>query len=413
MTKNSLFTQHSLLQPDTESHFSRAGNARSAALNQSISLDSVLDESQLHHWLKLIRDPRFSSKQKRELLAYLGDPQQIYQMPAAQLAAMIRENFARRPAIKAQLCNIEAAIQTDIKWLSQDRNHLITLNDQHYPALLREIFDPPIALFAIGDLACLHDPVVSIVGSRRPSPCSAKLTRTLASDLARLGIVICSGMALGIDAAAHHGALQAKSSTIAVMGCGLDIVYPERNRKLFEEIPMQGVLLSEYPLGTPPTKWNFPLRNRIVSGLALGVVIVEAAERSGTLITARLGLEQDRQVMVVPGAALNPQYAGSHRLIKQGAMVVTEAQDIVYTLSLPLQQALGKVSCDSSSIAEETSQMTAELQLLNYIYYEPTSIDTIISASGLTPAEVSAMLLMLEIDGLVAVTGEGSYQRLK
>jgi DNA processing protein len=412
VTKNSLFTQSSFLQAAVEGQFPTSAKERSSGLNQPIPLVSLSDELQLHHWLYFIRDPRLSSKQKRELLDYLGGPQQIYQMPAVHLTAIIRQNGARRPAIQAQFGNIEADIQADIKWLCQDGNHLITLNDQHYPALLREIYDPPIALFAKGDLACLQDPVVSIVGSRRPSPGSVKLTQTLASDLAQLGIIVCSGMALGVDAAAHRGALQAKSPTIAVMGCGLDIVYPERNRQLFEEISIQGVLLSEFPLGTPPAKWHFPLRNRVVSGLALGVVIVEAAERSGTLITARLTLEQDRQLMVVPGAALNPQYSGSHRLIKQGAMVVTEVEDIVYTLSLPLQQALGGGVCDSSCLTEKTPQMTAERQLLNHIYFEPTGIDTIISASGLTPAEVSSMLLMLELEGLLAVTDEGLYQRL-
>ena len=253
----------------------------------------------------------------------------------------------------------------------------------------------------------LGDPSVSIVGSRRPTPAGTIITQRLAGELSALGIVITSGMALGVDGIAHQAALTAGSPTIAVMGCGLDTVYPARHRSLFESISRQGLLLSEYPLGTPPDRYRFPERNRIVSGLSSGVIIVEAAERSGTRITARLAMEQGREVLVVPGSPLNPQYAGSHALIQQGAALVTDTQDVLHSLSIPLQSALQDIES-----GPQESLKGNDHPLLRYINFEPTSTDQIISASGLTTAQVSSMLLMLEVDGLIAASDDGGYVRL-
>ncbi|MCL4169440.1 UNVERIFIED_CONTAM: hypothetical protein GTU68_058226 [Idotea baltica] len=229
----------------------------------------------------------------------------------------------------------------------------------------------------------------------------------IAGDLAKLGIVITSGMALGIDAVAHRAALDLNESTIAVMGCGLDTISPARHRALFEQIALKGLLLSEYPLGYPASRFTFPQRNRIVSGLAYGVVIVEAANRSGTLITARLAMEENREVFVVPGSPLNPQYAGSHRLVKQGAILVSEAQDVLLELNCHLQKSLDEMPV----LDTDTDPQTPQFRLLKHINYEPTRVDEIILNSGLTASEVSSMLLMLEVDGLVA-TSDGRYFRI-
>jgi len=210
-------------------------------------------------------------------------------------------------------------VQADLDWLAGDRHHLIALDSVYYPSLLREIPDPPLVLFAIGDIGLLNEPQVAVVGSRRPTPVGDRVTRDISNGLASLGIVVTSGMALGIDAAAHQAALSDQGSSVAVLGNGLDTVYPSRNRELFSQLASNGLIVSEYPLGVKPSRYTFPQRNRIISGLSHGVVIVEAAERSGTLVTARLALEQNKEVMVVPGSALSSQYRGSHDLIKQGA----------------------------------------------------------------------------------------------
>ena len=196
------------------------------------------------------------------------------------------------------------------------------------------------------------------------------------------------------------------------MGCGMDTIYPSRHRALFAQIAESGCILSEYPLGLKPTRYSFPQRNRIVSGLSLGVVIVEAAERSGTLITARLAVEQNRQLMVVPGSVLSPHYAGSHRLMQQGAAVITTVDDILHALALPLSTAATQAKQSDFPKADEIPTKLIYKPLLEHIGYESTKVDDIILASGLTAAEVSSMLLILEVEGAVAVTGNGGYLRL-
>jgi len=239
-------------------------------------------------------------------------------------------------------------VQADLDWLAGDRHHLIALDSVYYPPLLREIPDPPLVLFAIGDIGLLNEPQVAVVGSRRPTPVGDRVTRDISNGLASLGIVVTSGMALGIDAAAHQAALSNQGSSVAVLGNGLDTVYPSRNRELFSQLASNGLIVSEYPLGVKPSRYTFPQRNRIISGLSHGVVIVEAAERSGTLITARLALEQNKEVMVVPGSALSSQYRGSHDLIKQGAALVSTLSDVVHVLSEPFWKPELSIYCCST-----------------------------------------------------------------
>lgn len=356
-------------------------------------------------WLRLIRDHRWSNAQKRHLLARFKSPVIIYDQSYQDLCATLPRRWRSQKPTHAP-----DWLELELQWLEQPNHYLICLGDPEYPAMLSEISDPPLALFCEGDICLLQDPAVAIVGSRRPTPSGKSLTQTIASELASLGIVITSGMALGIDGAAHQGALQSNGATVAVMGCGMDTIYPARHQSLFHEIAQTGCLLSEYPLGTPVSKFTFPNRNRIVSGLAHGVLVVEAAQKSGTMITARLAMEQNRSVMALPGSPLSRQYCGSHQLLQQGATLVTCAGDILNELSLPLKHACVNNTAVDNDVNNQTRRTPHKL--LSYIYHESTSVDQIISASRLTAAEVSSMLLMLEIENAVTRADDGGYVKL-
>ncbi len=376
-------------------------------------MDTKQNHKQLA-WLSLARDTRFSILQKHQLLSNFSCPTQIYETQYRDLCNLLgwQANSQKNTKFHA---NLDNGLKQDLVWLRNPNNHLVCWGNQYYPDLLAQISDPPICLFASGDLQLLLEPKISVVGSRRPTPVGAKLTNSIAANLARLGIVISSGMALGIDAISHQAALSINEPTIAVMGCGLDIISPARHRVLFEKIVQHGLVLSEYPLGYPASKYTFPQRNRIVSGLSYGVVIVEAADKSGTIITARLAMEQNREVFVVPGSPINPQYTGSHRLIKQGANLVTGVEDILSELSQKLQMVLDvnahKGETQGSAI-EKVDKHMIKYPVLKHIDYEPTTINQIISDSGLTASEVSSMLLILEVEGLVTAGQDGSYLRV-
>jgi len=382
--------------------------------SQTSSQQGSLREEQLVGWLTLVRDTRFSITQKQKLLSIFTHPIEIYRTPYRDLCVAVgaKVNSKKESLFKTKL---QQGLDQDLYWLQQPNNYLVCWGDDNYPKLLAQISDPPVCLFASGCLSYLNEPKISVVGSRRPTPVGGNITKSLASELARLGVVICSGMALGIDAISHKSALDVGEPTIAVMGSGLDIISPVRHRQLFEQISHNGLVLSEYPIGYPASKYTFPQRNRIVSGLSYGVVIVEAADKSGTLITARLAMEQNRDVFVVPGSPINPQYTGSHRLIRQGAILTTSAEDILIELSGVLQKELLRHSVKPNGDLPnmQKKQLQAlEFPVLEHIYYEPMTINQIILSSGLTASEVSSMLLILEIEGLVAVTPEGSYIRV-
>lgn len=371
------------------------------AVNSNHSIDSLSD------WLRLLRDRRWSGRQKYLLLQYYQQPFLIYQASDAELRYVCQgKPVSRRAGVK------EEEIQTDLTWLAQLNHSLVTLYDADYPPLLRAIDDPPIALFAIGRRSLLSEPQIAVVGSRRPTPVGSRVAEMIVADLAQAGVCITSGMALGIDGLAHTTALARSGSTIAVMGCGFNTVYPARHRRLFEQIQQHGLLLSEYPLDMPPTKFTFPQRNRIVSGLSYGVVIVEAAQRSGTLITAKLAAEQNREVMVVPGSALSEQYIGSHQLIQQGAAIVSNAEEILHNVTFQLRQHVQHDSASIEAPLADSKQAVKQHPLLAYIGSEPCSIDEITESSGLTIAEVSAMLIELEVGKMVAATHEGGYINL-
>ncbi len=365
----------------------------------------------LESWCRLIRDQRWSTRQKRLFIDYFGDPHSVLNAPLAQL-----EGIASGKQRSTRSMIDEQNIEDDLAWLEAKSNHLIAICDDTYPLLLRQLHDPPLALFAIGDIKLLNEPQVAIVGSRKPTPIGDQAARNISRGLADLGVIVTSGMALGIDGAAHQAALDQGAPSVAVLGNGLDTVYPSRHRALFQRLATNGVLISEYPLGVKPNRYTFPQRNRLVSGMSHGVVIVEAADRSGTLITARLALEQNRELMVVPGSALSKQYNGSHHLIKQGAALVSSAIDVVHCLSDPLGRCLSNSvsECTGSSEVKNNQVMNVDAShaLLGYISTESTAIDDIILGSQLTSAEVSSMLLELELIGAVAIADDGGYVNL-
>ncbi len=303
-----------------------------------------------------------------------------------------------------------AAAEQELAWLEQPNHHLITLSDPRYPKRLREIADPPAALYVIGEPDLLSATQLGIVGSRNPTPGGSETAHAFAGYLAQSGLTITSGLALGVDAAAHRGALQAGGKTIAVAGTGLDRVYPARHRELAHEIVGQGALISEFPLGTPALALNFPRRNRIISGLSLGVLVVEAALQSGSLITARLAAEQGREVFAIPGSIHNPLARGCHALIRQGAKLVETAADILEELG-PIAQTIAPMhEIDTGNV---TPGLDVEaLTLLDCLGFDPTPVDSLIERSGLTPEAVSSMLLVLELQGHVVAAPGGHYTRV-
>jgi DNA processing protein len=305
-------------------------------------------------------------------------------------------------------------LERDLIWLDQPRNRLITCHDPAYPPLLLQIPDPPPLVYVHGNAAVLATPQLAIVGSRNPTPSGRYTAREFASHLALAGLTISSGLALGIDAASHYGTLEAGRPTLAVMGTGLDRVYPARNRDLAHQIAECGALVSEFPIGTQPRPENFPRRNRIISGLSLGTLVVEAATRSGSLISARYAAEQGREVFAIPGSIHNPLSRGCHALIRQGAKLVETAQDIIDELGALAAVVTSTEHPVETGGAEHSPELPADfVQLLDYIGYNPASVDRLVEISGLTPAAVSSMLLQLELKGFVTPSPGGLFNRLK
>jgi len=318
----------------------------------------------------------------------------------------------------------EAKIERCLEWLAGEQRWLVTRDDPLYPPLLRRIPDAPAALFVAGDPRTLVAPQIAIVGSRNASSGGLDHARSFAATLARAGFVITSGLAAGVDGMAHTGCLDAGGTTIAVAGTGLDQVYPARHRDLARRIAGSGALVSQFPPGIGPLAGNFPARNRIISGMSLGVLVVEASLKSGSLITARLANEQGREVFAIPGSVHNPLSRGCHRLIREGARLVETADEVAgdlaplaHDLASEIEHLLAPGPADSPIGLEESSSlphMTEDPEyerLLEAVGFDPTPVDEIIERSQLTPAAVSSMLLMLELDGKVSAHAGGRYSR--
>lgn len=299
-------------------------------------------------------------------------------------------------------------IDQDLSWQQQENNCIITFNDPEYPSQLKEISDPPPVLFVRGNAELLPLPQIAIVGSRNPSALGLETAYNFAKSLSQYGFVITSGLALGIDAASHHGALSAKGYTIAVAGTGLDRVYPARNKELAKKIVDSGAVISEFPPGTPAKASHFPRRNRIISGLCQGLLVVEAARESGSLITARMALEQNREVFAIPGSIHNPLARGCNALIREGAKLVENCQDMLEELNQYYQQDRNYLPVNVQSTLDLEQQT-----LLNLVMFSPTSIDKLVENSGETVEVISSILLILELQGYIEANPGGCYTRLK
>jgi DNA processing protein len=302
-------------------------------------------------------------------------------------------------------------IALDRQWLGGPDRHLITWGAVTYPPQLARIPDAPLVLFAIGDVTLLHRPQLAMVGARNPTAIGRETAQRFAEHLARSGLVFTSGLALGIDAASHRGALAADGGTIAVLGCGADRVYPAENSALAHEIAASGLLVTEFPPGAPPRPENFPRRNRIISGLALGTLVVEAAVHSGSLITARLATEQGREVFAIPGSIHSALSKGCHRLIREGAKLVETAEDVLSELP-PLVAAREPRAEVTDAEGDSGSMLDNDYKiLLDALGYEPAGVDTLVARTGLTADVVASMLLILELEGRVAQQSGGIFCR--
>ena len=371
---------------------------------------ATTNKAHLKYWLALVHAPGLGSRGFNNLLEQVGDPAQLFEQPNR-----FRDITLRGVELTAYLKSPDwASVERDLEWLDRPEHHLIPLTDPRYPTLLAAIDDPPPLLFVHGNPDLLSTPQLAMVGSRNPSASGRQNAHDFAQHLAQAGLTITSGLALGIDAASHQGALDASGTTIAVTGTGLDRVYPASHRELAHQITESGVLVSEFPPGTPPRPGHFPRRNRIISGLSVGTLVVEAAKQSGSLITARLAAEQGREIFAIPGSIHNPLVRGCHALIKQGAKLVETADDIIEELGALLGSLdTGKsASLDNDAKAESPPEWDDDYQrLFEHLGYDPTPVDLLIQRSGLTAESVSSMLILLELDGYVAASPGGRYVR--
>ena len=354
-------------------------------------------DGSLASWLRLTLVPGVGGETQRGLLKAFGLPETIFAAGRSALCAVTGAASAERLLAHDSAAAIEAALA----WADLPGNRILTLADADYPQTLLEIADPPTLIYVKGRTELLAGKSLAIVGSRNPTPQGAANAAAFAGELAAAGLTIVSGLALGIDAAAHRGAMDGGGHTVAVIGTGADRVYPESNRELAQAICDQGAIVSEFPLGTPPLAGNFPRRNRVIAGLAEGCLVVESAARSGSLITARLAAEAGREVFAIPGSIHSPLSKGCHQLIRQGAKLVESARDVLEELHWPVVPAR-----KAASTAPEADV------LLTALGRDPCAVDTLAARAGLTPDALLAMLLQLELEGRVAILPGGRYQRL-
>ncbi|PVV13316.1 MAG: DNA protecting protein DprA [gamma proteobacterium symbiont of Ctena orbiculata] len=359
-------------------------------------------------WLLVGLASGIGSRYFQRLLDHYGDPQAILGASRRELA----ELGISHAAIDNLLRQDRSRIESSLAWLAQPNHQLLTLGDEAYPPLLRQIDAPPPLLFLMGDKTLLLQPQLAIVGSRNPTTTGIDNAREFARCLAAAGICITSGLAQGIDGAAHEGALKG-GPTIAVMGTGPDRIYPALHKDLAHRIAEEALLITEFPPGIPAKAENFPRRNRIISGLALGTLVVEATLQSGSLITARLSSEQGREVFAIPGSIHNPQARGCHALIRQGAKLVESAQDIIEELGSLFATLDTRGEPGTARQTALDFEADADYQLLDQaLGYDPVSVDELIARTGLTAEAVSSMLLLLELEGHVSSAPGGYYCRV-
>ncbi|ENO89177.1 DNA-processing protein DprA [Thauera linaloolentis] len=385
----------------------------------------MTDGNELIDWLRLAATPGLGADRQRSLLAAFGLPRHIFAAGRNAIAGVVGGAAADALLAAPRQDWIERALA----WADEAGSHILTLADEAYPRPLLDIADPPVVLYVKGDPALLQRPALAIVGARSATPQGESNAEAFARHLAAQGFAIVSGLASGIDAAAHAGALAAgrqAAGTVAVVGTGIDRIYPARNAALAREIAARGAIVSEFPLGTPPLQHNFPRRNRIIAGLAQGVLVVEAALNSGSLITARLAAETGREVFAIPGSIHSPLSRGCHRLIRDGAKLVETAEDVVEELRGRLGMQLPAAARPAGStrrpradspppaaqahLALDTLDDDAA-RVLRAIGHDPVDLDTLAPRCGLTVDALYAILLPLELDGHVARLPGGRIQR--
>ena len=357
----------------------------------------------IKYWLALLRIEGVGCKTFASLIEE-HSPEEIFTATETELLGW----GIKKTIIEASIQFDWSLVDYDLQWLAQPNNDVLKITHPLYPEALKEIYDPPPLLFIRGNSQVLSYPQVAIVGSRNPSALGSKTAFDFAFALSQYGFAITSGLALGIDATAHQGALSAGGYTIAVVGTGLDRVYPAKNKELALEIINTGVMISEFPLGTMAKASNFPQRNRLISGLCQGLLVVEAAQKSGSLITARLALEQNREVFAIPGSIYSPLSRGCNAMIREGAKLVETPQDIIDELS-QYKQRINFLRTEPEQSLLDLEQQT----LLNLVMFSPTSIDDLVESSAQSVESIAAQLFMLELQGYIeAITG-GCYIRVK
>ena len=394
----------------------------------------MLHRDDLYRYLTVALTPYVGPMSFAMLMKRLGTIDAILSATADELKPCLEQADKALPVLLNKTA--EKSAEYALQWLEKGCNrHILTLMDDDYPMSLAQGMRPPPVLFLHGNIQLLQQPKIAIVGSRKATPQAVQIAKQFGQDLSEQGITVVSGFADGIDAAAHQGALKGQNSTIGVLGTGIDIVYPAKNQDLAVEMSQKGLLLSEFPLNTTPVAKNFPRRNRIIAALGVGTVVIEAAERSGSLITARLAGELGRDVMAVPGSIFNPQSAGCHKLIRDGAALVTSVADILaecehainafrqpeqhnhtpkdlFEQVEQIDNINQKTEKKSFSLPEPLDN-TEKNQILQAMGFDPIHPDTLAQHLQMHPANLYAILLDLELDGIVATTSNGFYQRLQ
>jgi len=357
-------------------------------------------------WLRLTLVPGVGPETQRHLLAAFGLPEQVFSAPRSALKQVV----GKKADLLLDTDNQEA-VDRALDWAGKPGNRILTLADPDYPQLLLESADPPSLLYVKGRVELLNRPALAIVGSRNATPQGLKDAEALAADLAAQGLTIVSGLALGIDGAAHRGGLKGEGGSVAIIGTGADRIYPSRHKELALQLATEGAIVSEMPPGTQPQASHFPRRNRIISGLSQGVVVLEASLKSGSLITARMAAEQGREVFAIPGSIHAPQSRGCHALIRQGAKLVESAQDVLEELKIPATTVPGLpqegVSAPGAAASDET-----EDPVLAALGYDPMGLDALIARTGMDASTLQVALLELELEGRIARLPGGLFQRV-
>jgi len=351
----------------------------------------------IFYWLALALTPGVGSILIKRLLERFKTPEAIFQTPMKELLEI--EGLGEKVASEIQKGPLERAVERELSLLNKVGGKILTLKDDDYPKRLKEIYDPPALLYVRGALRKEDELAIAMVGSRKTSPYGRWITEKISQDLAHHGVTIVSGMARGIDTLAHRGAIQGGGRTLAVLGCGVDVIYPSENRNLFNQIIEQGAVVSEFPMGSPPEGGHFPKRNRIISGLSIGVVIVQASAESGSLITAGYALEQGREVFAVPGNVGAEGSRGTNQLIKEGAKLVESSEDILEEI-LPQWRRENEITLKAGPPIPDLTE--EEKILFSLLGETPLHIDGIIRESRLDPGKVSSLLLNLELKGLIS-----------